>query len=206
MSHIQCVDSRSRLRLDTGRTERTALSNVSISRQAQSLREEFCDVMARLKSPKVEVNKSPYKLNDAAEIWRNSSVLGLAQFVLQMISEFELSLMEKGAQRDEILNNMAEQRCIKKKTLSTNHVKPSGEYITKLQQYFVPELAPVSFVLPPDPQKPTPWAIIIVLIALCGMYSITGSEGRGTDRNSPKDQTCYRNQDSPKAIATRSIS
>ena len=90
---------------------------ISVSQGKHSLyAKEFCDVIARLKNSKVEVSYYLYKLNDAAEIWRNSSVLGLAQFVLQMISEFELSLIEKGPQRDEILKNMAEQRYMKNET------------------------------------------------------------------------------------------
>jgi len=137
---------------------------------------DFQAVMARLRQHKANsLHILPFTdgpVDDALVLCRNSSICGLAQYVLQTLAEYELSLkiMTKDMSQHEVTRAMAEERGIKVMTLKNSHVSPSKNIVEKILRFFSLSSPLPSFSEPEDRVESTPWTIVIILIVFLGKY------------------------------------
>jgi len=120
--------------------------------------------VTRLRKNEAHKREISHLSDDPLVLYRSSSVHGLAQFVLRIISEYELDLTEDSTPKVA----MAEERRIQKRTLVNKYVKPSGSLVKDLLKWLAPHGAPSSFTHSEDIPDSTPWALVIILIVFLG--------------------------------------
>lgn len=140
----------------------------------------FRAIVKRIGNCKVNRRIRTKAPEDALMLWKSSSIYGLATYVYQIISEYEVDLVEDGS-RNTILEAMARERGIKKETLVRNHVRPSGDLIRRILQQLDPEICPSTFF---ETSTKIPWAVVIILI-VC--FRVKKPPGRSNIAKQPQD-------------------
>ena len=136
---------------------------------------DFRTVMMPIESCNANRITTMHDCVDPVALWRSSFVCGLASYVHQIISEYELDLLEDDS-RVEALESMARERGIKRETLLRNHVKLSGDFVKGILHQLVPGLSPTSFA---DTSSDIPWTVVIVLIVFLRAKKSSG-KGKAT--------------------------
>ena len=155
---------------------------------------DFRKVMTRLSETRANVIRRTPAPDNGLMLCRSGSVCGLAQFVFQTLSEYEISLknMAEDDSRDAVIEAMATERRIKRRTLINSHINPSGSLVRNILHWLSPQPTLPSFFKPANALNPIPWAVIIILIVFLGKIRSLRALGRSDESISQAAEKCLK--------------